>query len=306
MKKSLLGLVGIGLLVGTPGCHCCRHTAPPCPPPCAQPLPGPPTPLPTVPPSPVPAIPPVSATPSPPPPAFPTVPALPPAGATRNYAPAPVPDARAMPSAPDVRLAPPEPKASSEPPQAQLTPPVNEPAKPPTVKEQPSIEPARGTEEAQPTPALPVGIPQFAYAVEGKVASGLKPALDGLDWLQANGFRTVLHVRAPGEEDAADRRLVEQHGLKFISLEAAPNTITRPTVEAFSRAVSDPAAQPLFVYDRNGAVAGGLWYLHFRTAEQLNNEPARTRAARLGLKPDGDGDQRTMWLAIQKYLSQQP
>jgi len=24
---------------------------------------------------------------------------------------------------------------------------------------------------------------------------------------------------------------------------------------------------PMFVYDRDGAVAGGLWYLHFRTAE---------------------------------------
>ena len=39
-----------------------------------------------------------------------------------------------------------------------------------------------------------------------EVTSGLKPSLDGLEWLQANHYRAVLHVRQPGEDDSADRQ----------------------------------------------------------------------------------------------------
>jgi protein tyrosine phosphatase (PTP) superfamily phosphohydrolase (DUF442 family) len=137
------------------------------------------------------------------------------------------------------------------------------------------------------------------------VASGLRPSLDdGLDWLQANGFRTVLNVRLPGEDDTADRKQVEKRGLKYVTIEVSPQTLTRQTVADFSRVASDTAGYPLFVYDRDGALAGGLWYLHFRLAEQANDDGARVRASRLGLREDREGNQRAMWLAIQKLLSE--
>lgn len=158
--------------------------------------------------------------------------------------------------------------------------------------------------ESSPTPPLPVGIPQFAYGAD-KVSSGLKPLLDGLDWLQANGYKTVLHVKQPGEEDAADRRLIEKHGMKYVVLEVSAQTLNRAAVDEFNRLVANTADQPLFVYDRDGTLAGGLWYLYFRTAGQKTDAEARSKAANLGLKTDADGDARTVWLAIQKFLSQQ-
>jgi protein tyrosine phosphatase (PTP) superfamily phosphohydrolase (DUF442 family) len=150
---------------------------------------------------------------------------------------------------------------------------------------------------------LPVGIAQFAV-VKDKVASGARPLLDdGLDWLQANGYRTVLHLMTPGEDDAADRKQVEKRGLKYLSLEVSPETLTRKTVEDFSRAVGDAAGYPLFVYDRDGTLAGGLWYLHFRLTEQIPDDTARVRASSLGLREDREGA-RAMWLAMQKLLSE--
>jgi hypothetical protein len=149
---------------------------------------------------------------------------------------------------------------------------------------------------------MPVGIPQYQQA-RNRVASGLKPSLEGLDWLQTNGYRTVLHIRRPGEDDAADRRQVEKRGMKFVSLELSPQTLTREIVDQFNHLVGDVSCLPLFVYDRDGVLQGGLWYLHFRIVDLAPDEVARIRAGQLGLKDDQAPEQREMWLAIQKFLS---
>jgi protein tyrosine phosphatase (PTP) superfamily phosphohydrolase (DUF442 family) len=156
----------------------------------------------------------------------------------------------------------------------------------------------------QGTTALPVGIPQFATAIDN-VATGLRPSLDdGLDWLQARGFKTVLHIRPPGADDGTDRKQVEKRGMKYLSLEVSPQSLTKATVEEFGRIVRDTPGQPVFIYDRDGSLAGGLWYLFFRTAMQVSDDVARIRAGALGLREDREGAHRDMWLAIQKYLNE--
>jgi protein tyrosine phosphatase (PTP) superfamily phosphohydrolase (DUF442 family) len=157
--------------------------------------------------------------------------------------------------------------------------------------------------ERAPTPRLPVGIANFAEVMPG-VASGLRPMLDGLDWLRANGYKTALQIREPAENGDGDRHLLQQRGLTYLSLEVSPKTLTPAVVDEFNRIVADPANRPLFVYDKDGSLAGALWYLHFRTADKLSDEEARKKAAALGLKEDGEGPQRELWLAIQKYLAE--
>jgi protein tyrosine phosphatase (PTP) superfamily phosphohydrolase (DUF442 family) len=153
------------------------------------------------------------------------------------------------------------------------------------------------------SPALPVGIPNFAEAMPG-VATGLRPMLDGIEWLKANEYKAVLHIRAPGENDDGDRQLFEQKGLKYLALEVSAKTLTQRVVDDFNAVVSEPAYRPLFVYDKDGSVAGALWYLHFRTADKLSDEEARKKAAALGLKEEAGGAQTEMWLAVQKFLEQ--
>jgi hypothetical protein len=181
-------------------------------------------------------------------------------------------------------------------PQVRLSPP--ETAAPPiaTVPPQPGV-----AEDRSGTPALPVGIPQFAMAKK-TVATGLRPTLDGLDWLASNNYRTALHLRAPGQDDSADRKQFEQRRLTYVSLEVAPQTLSRELVDHFNHLVTDAGTQPLFVYDKDGTLAGPLWYLHFRTAEGASDEDARARARRLGLREDAE-EAKPMWLAVQQYLS---
>lgn len=159
--------------------------------------------------------------------------------------------------------------------------------------------------DSPPKAGLPVGIPQFASAGPN-VATGLRSALDeGLDWLRSADYRTVLHVRAPGEDNATDRKEVEQRGMTYLELEVSPQTLSKDIVDSFNRTVADGSAMPLFVYDRDGSLAGALWYLHFRMSQQLSDDAARLRARGLGLREE-DAAHRLMWLAVQRVLSELP
>jgi protein tyrosine phosphatase (PTP) superfamily phosphohydrolase (DUF442 family) len=209
-----------------------------------------------------------------------------------------------------VRLSPPIPYVEDEEsPQAEKPQPRQpRAAEKPKVREERSApqeepQPPRTREERDTASTLPVGIAQFALAWE-RVAAGLKPTIDGLDWLRDKGYRTVLHLRAPGEDDSADRKQVSKRGLKYVSLEVAPQTLSKDVLDEFSRLVTEAQGYPLFVYDRDGMVAGGLWYLYFRTVEKDTDDAARVKAARLGLGENTGGEHKAMWLAIQKYLSE--
>jgi protein tyrosine phosphatase (PTP) superfamily phosphohydrolase (DUF442 family) len=147
-----------------------------------------------------------------------------------------------------------------------------------------------------------VGIPQFAKAMP-RVWNGQRPAIDdGLEWLATNKFRTVLHLRAPGEANKADREQVEKLGMTYISLEISPQTLTPEKLDAFAKVVHDVDRQPVFVYDQDGTLAGAMWYLYFRKMDGYDDEVARTRAQPLGLRDSSEGAGALMWLAVQKYL----
>jgi hypothetical protein len=192
----------------------------------------------------------------------------------------------------------------------RLSPPVVDSEEPPRLRDDrlpriPKVpEKPRVREEPDGSPKLPVGIPQFAVARD-QIAAGLKPSIEGLDWLQEHGYRTVLHVRLPGEDDVGDRKQVTKRGMKYVSLEVSPVTLAPAVLAEFGRLIKDNSAHPLFVYDKDGMLAGGLWYLYFRTVENEADETARIKANRLGLSEDTQGDHKAMWLAIQKYLSEQ-
>jgi protein tyrosine phosphatase (PTP) superfamily phosphohydrolase (DUF442 family) len=303
MSRRLLGFVlaSAGALAAVPGCcHTCHRdtfvaSAPPpsttrcnsCGtlhplPPRFQPAPAPGA-----------ALPPGAFAPGAPPAALPPGP---PADGQSAFVPPGQPDASGLAQA-GVRLSAPEPLSTEPPPQSARA------YQPPQTQEPPTAAiPPRTTEP--PPAAASLDVPGFVQ-VKPRVANGQKPFPDGIAWLAAQGYRTVLHLRRPGEDDSADRRLFEKRNLRFVSLEVSPARLTRETVGAFNRLVSDPNNQPLFVYDRDASLAGGLWYLYFRTAEKADDARVRAEAARVGFNEEQDAEHRTMWVAVQAYLQNQ-
>lgn len=180
-------------------------------------------------------------------------------------------------------------------------------AKPPAPSnvEPPSAKP-KPADDRQPTPVLPAGIPQFT-AAKDRVSSGLRPSVDGWKWLQSKGYQAVLYVHSPDRDDSSDHKQAEQHGMKYLPLKVTPQSLTQDDVDAFIRLVDAEANRPLFVYDNDGSLAGGLWYLYFRMADRLSHEDASRKAAQLGLKQienkgEGHPAHMEMWNAIQKLL----
>lgn len=176
------------------------------------------------------------------------------------------------------------------------------------IPQQPQVAEATPKSNAVKTPiapgAFPVGIPQFAQARE-RVSAGLRPLLDdGLDWLKEQGYRTVINLREPGIVDSADRKQVEKRGMAYVSFEVSPLKLTKKLVDDFNKVIADPAAQPVFVYDRDGALAGSVWYLHFRTTDGATGEEARGKAAGLGLREERAGLHHEMWLSARQLLEE--
>jgi protein tyrosine phosphatase (PTP) superfamily phosphohydrolase (DUF442 family) len=182
-------------------------------------------------------------------------------------------------------------------PSAKLLPPQSLPS--PNVKDLGPM-----TKETEEPPILPADIPQFSIVKKG-VASGQQPFPDGVKWLKEHGYKTVLHVRGPNETDNAAKRIFENRGLTYISLEVSPQTLTKDVVERFNQIVGDEKNRPLFVFDKNSSLAGGMWYLHFRTVMDLSDEKARAESSRLGFRQDQDDNHRDMWIAVQNYLKNQ-
>ncbi|WP_020468855.1 fused DSP-PTPase phosphatase/NAD kinase-like protein [Zavarzinella formosa] len=156
----------------------------------------------------------------------------------------------------------------------------------------PSAPPPKAKESINPDPPvsailkpqkpIAVGIAGFAKVKDG-VSTGLRPEIEGLDWLKSKGYKTVVYLRTPTDDDTTDRRQAEKRELKFVSWEITPEGFGKAFVDEFNQLIGDTEARPVFVYARDGNFAASVWYLHLRTAEFLTHEEARLRASQLGL-----------------------
>lgn len=159
-----------------------------------------------------------------------------------------------------------------------------------------------GPSGAQPDPLLtaePTGVPGFVK-VGGDLASGRKPALEGFDSLKRVGYKTVIYLHPAGADATAARDVVTKRGLAFVAIETTPEKLA-DAVTKFNSVVGEKGNRPAYVYDEDGVRAGAVWYLHFRTAESMNDDAARLRAKPLGLTDQGD-EAKAFALAIQRYL----
>lgn len=134
---------------------------------------------------------------------------------------------------------------------------------------------------------IPTEIPRFALVGE-RTASGLVPFAEGYSWLRQKGYRTLLLVKAPGDEDRLIAEEAKKAGLAFQTIEVAPSLLDREKADLFTLKLREEG--PVFVCDKNGELAGALWFLHFRLSDAQTEAAALARAKRLGLKEPAESE----------------
>jgi len=117
---------------------------------------------------------------------------------------------------------------------------------------------------ALPVPEAP-GVPRFAWVDSGRVARGGQPSEEGLRWLAAHGFRTVITFRQHHDEEAP----VARAGLTLIELPVQADVFgssppTESQVTTFFATVQDSARQPVFFHCKRGADRTGTFGALYR------------------------------------------
>ena len=161
-----------------------------------------------------------------------------------------------------------------------------------------SVEKQSTAKPSQPA-VFPVDIPGYAVLAEN-IAAGQQPFPDGIQWLKQAGFDLVIHARAPGEDDSADKAMFERAGLTFTSIEMGADTFEQSAVRQVAGEIRQRGGRPTFIYDRDGGRVGPLWVAYAVTVLNIPESTARDQAARLGFKPET----RPEWAAaLQRVLS---
>lgn len=119
-----------------------------------------------------------------------------------------------------------------------------------------------------------------------RVLTGGQPTADQLAWAARNGYRTVVNLRAPGEEGElpGEAELVESLGMKYFAIPlAGADELTTENASKLALALEDPAALPAIVHCASGNRVGALFGLKARAIDGLSVEEALEVAQRAGI-----------------------
>lgn len=126
------------------------------------------------------------------------------------------------------------------------------------------------------------GIRRFA-GVESKLSGGSLPSPQGLDWLVEKGYKTVLDLREETEMSSTFIADVARRGMRYVALPITANSVDADHVDRFNFELSLADARPLYFFDKDGARAGLMWYVHRVLIDRVDPQVARRDAEDLGL-----------------------
>lgn len=141
--------------------------------------------------------------------------------------------------------------------------------------------------DAQETPSAPAnfGIAHASQPEPGMLAAG-QPTAAQLQELARAGYKTVIDLRAPGENRGFDEaQAAREAGLTYVNVPVTPKEMDESTLDGFSQALRN-AERPVLVHCATANRVGGIYYawLVLEKGESPAQAMARARAA--GLRSD--------------------
>ena len=132
--------------------------------------------------------------------------------------------------------------------------------------------------------ALKPDVPKI-LCVNEKFATGAQPADGAFAKLAANGFHSVLNLRTGSEGVDLDRErsLVEGAGMRYVNIPVVPSAPQPEQVDAFIKAVTDAANQPMLIHCASANRVGAFWMIYRAVEQSWPEEKALDEATKIGL-----------------------
>lgn len=87
---------------------------------------------------------------------------------------------------------------------------------------------------------------------EGLVLVASQPSAAAFPAIKANGFKTVINLRAPEEMVFDEEGLAKEHGLVYANIPIRPAEVTREQARNFTSYLTIPEAYPILVHCSSG------------------------------------------------------
>jgi uncharacterized protein (TIGR01244 family) len=132
--------------------------------------------------------------------------------------------------------------------------------------------------------ALKPDVPKI-LCVNEKFATAGQPADAAFGKLASNGFRSVLNLRtgSEGVDLERERNLVEAAGMRYVNIPVVSNAPKPEQVDAFIKAVSDVANQPMLIHCGSANRVGAFWMIYRAVEQSWPEDKALEEATQIGL-----------------------
>jgi uncharacterized protein (TIGR01244 family) len=133
------------------------------------------------------------------------------------------------------------------------------------------------------TPADPSTIRNF-LRVSTDFCTGGQPRPEHFARLKADGVKTVVNLRTPGEHRAdEERQAVEQVGLRYFNIPVVYTDPKFEQVDEFLKITDDAANRPMFIHCTAAIRVGAFWLIRRVARDGWTWDAALAEARKIGL-----------------------
>jgi uncharacterized protein (TIGR01244 family) len=138
------------------------------------------------------------------------------------------------------------------------------------------------------TPAVPAAeeLPPIRnfLQVTPEFCTGGQPRPEHFARLKAQGVKSVLNLRPPGEHRAQEEQAaVEKAGLKYFNIPFVYSAPTDAQADEFLRLTDDPANRPMFIHCTAAIRVGAFWMIRRVVRDGMPVDAALEEARKVGL-----------------------
>ena len=138
--------------------------------------------------------------------------------------------------------------------------------------------------QGAPTPAREVPPIRNFLQVNADFCTGGQPRTEHYAKLKADGIRSVLNLRTPGEHRAAEEQeALEKLGLKYFNIPVVYTAPTDAQVDDFLAVTDDPANRPMFIHCTAAIRVGAFWAIRRVMRDGMTVSAALEEARKVGL-----------------------